>query len=232
MSKLAAKFQVTAETVRRDLSELQERRVVRRVHGGAVPWENFRYEPMITIRGDLMADEKRRIAQLALEEVPHDGLIIIDSGSTAARLVELFPRDRKLTVVTNSVPAAHTLAGNELLDIVVLGGTMKKNTLAMVDSSTAAAVSEFVADVLFMSCDGISIEHGLTTPYRDEAVLKRAMIATSRRTIVMFDHTKVNNDQAVKFAAFEDVDTLITDDGLPAEAAAALQSMGPIVRRA
>ncbi len=187
---------------------------------------------MITVRSELMADEKRRIAQLALEEIPHEGLIIIDSGSTAARLVELFPRDRKITVVTNSVPAAHALASHELLDIVVLGGTLKKNTLAMVDTSTAAAVSEYVADALFMSCDGISIENGLTTPYREEAVLKRAMIAVSRRAIVMFDHTKVNNDQAVKFASLGDVDTLITDVGLPQKEADALHSMGPIVRRA
>lgn len=232
VAALAERFEVTTETIRRDLSELQDRKVLRRVHGGAVPWETLRFEPLLAVRGDLQFSEKRRIGALAVGELPESGTVLVDSGSTTARFCEALPRDRPLTVVTNSILNAQVLADFEDADVIVLGGTLRKNTMAMVDARVATAVDELTVDALFISCDGMSATRGLTTPYEHESTLKQAMIKAARRVIVLADHSKLDNDQLFRFAEWSDIDVLVTDTGVPDAVYAELQSLIPVVHRA
>ena len=101
VAKLADTFRVTTETIRRDLSDLQGQRLLRRVHGGAILWETSGFEPQLSVRSDQQVAEKRRIARLAVQELPDSGTIIIDSGSTLTPFAESIPKDRELQVVTN-----------------------------------------------------------------------------------------------------------------------------------
>src|SRR5688572_14436906 len=119
---LAARLGVTPETVRRDLSTLERRGVVRRVHGGAIPVERLGFEPAVAERSLAHREEKDRIAELALEEVPEEGAILLDSGTTTAQLAERLPADRQLTVITNSLLIASALAGRSGLTLHLLGG--------------------------------------------------------------------------------------------------------------
>ena len=231
VADLAVRFAVTTETIRRDLSDLQERKVLRRVHGGAVPWETLRFEPLLAVRGDQRLAEKRRIGAAATEELPERGAILVDSGSTTARFCEALPRGRDLTVITNSILNAQVLADFEHVDVQVLGGELHKNTMAMVDSVTVAAVEELTVDVLFISCDGMSPARGLTTPYRSESALKQAMIRAARRVVALIDHSKVDNDQLFRFAEWSDIDVLITDTGVDDATFEALRSLVPVARR-
>ena len=121
---LARRYGVTTETIRRDLSEMQERNLLRRVHGGAVPIERITHEPLLDVRGRMNAEEKLRIATVAAEEVPESGAVIIDSGSTAQRLADVFPVERDVHVVTNSLPTALTLSRRGIRNLTVLGGAM------------------------------------------------------------------------------------------------------------
>ena len=107
---LARRYGVTTETIRRDLSDMQARHLLRRVHGGAVPIEQINHEPLLDVRGKMNAEEKLRIATMAAEEVPERGSVIIDSGSTGQRLADVFPVDRDVHVVTNSLTTALTLS--------------------------------------------------------------------------------------------------------------------------
>ncbi len=232
VAQLAHTFQVTTETIRRDLSELQGRRLVRRVHGGAVPWETTGFEPLLAVRNDLQVAEKRRIARLAVQELPDSGTIIIDSGSTLTPLAECLPRDRELQVVTNSLLTAQALAKNDLVDVVVLGGGLRKNTFAMVDAQTVAAVGELSVDTLFISADGMSLTRGLTTPYREEAALKQAMIASAGRVVALIDFSKMGQKHLVRFADWSSIDVLVTDLRADDETVAAIEALGPTVLRA
>ena len=211
VSDLAKQFDVTTETIRRDLSELQAQGFLRRVHGGAVPVERHRHEPKIEARGALQGEEKHSIAIAALGQIPSHGSVIIDSGSTAHRLAEVFPATTTVQVVTNSLTTALALARRGVEQITVLGGTVRTNTFAMVDASVHEQVQRLRVDVLFMSCDGLSLERGLTTPYREEALVKRAMIDSARWVVALVDYSKFGNDQINAFAGFEDIDVLITD---------------------
>lgn len=232
VSELATRFQVTTETIRRDLSELQEQRLVRRVHGGAVAWETSGFEPLLVVRNDQQDDEKRRIAKIAVNELPDSGTIIIDSGSTLGRFAEAVPATANIRVVTNSLPIAQTLAEHDEVEVIVLGGKVRKNTMAMVDAETIASLEPYSVDTLFISTDGLSPEVGLTTPYRQEAGLKQAMIQSARRVVALVDHSKFSKDQFVRFAEWSDVDVLITTAEADAELIERIEALGTTVLQA
>jgi DeoR family transcriptional regulator, fructose operon transcriptional repressor len=231
VSDLARRYGVSTETIRRDLSEMQTRNLLRRVHGGAVAIERINHEPMLAARDVVNAEEKLRIATRAVEEVPERGSVIIDSGSTTQRLAEVFPVDRDVHVVTNSLMTALTLSRRGLRQLTVLGGAVRTNTLAMVDDTTRSELQHMAIDVLFVSCDGLSFQHGLTTPYREEHTIKRAMIESARRVVAMVDQSKFGNVQMFSFAAFDEIDVLVTDTRADPEATAALSKHGIAVHR-
>jgi DeoR family fructose operon transcriptional repressor len=226
VADLARRYGVTTETIRRDLSDMQARKLLRRVHGGAVPVERINHEPMLAARDVANAEEKLRIATRAAEEVPDQGSVIIDSGSTTQRLAELFPVDRDVHVVTNSLTIALTLSRRGLERLTVLGGAVRTNTLAMVDDTTRAELDYMAIDALFISCDGLSFQHGLTTPYREERTIKRAMIERAHRVVAMVDASKFGNVQMFSFAAFDEIDVLVTDTRVEPEAVDFLTSHG------
>src|SRR5436190_22785665 len=116
---LAEDLQVTTETIRRDLTVLERAGVLRRVHGGAIPVERLGFEPALATRDAVMTAEKERIAKAAVEELPDDGSIIIDAGSTTGRLVQVLPGDRELTVIVNSPPLATVLATRSNLSVIM-----------------------------------------------------------------------------------------------------------------
>jgi DeoR family transcriptional regulator, fructose operon transcriptional repressor len=231
VADLARRYGVTTETIRRDLSDMQERNLLRRVHGGAVPVERISHEPMLAARDGVNAEQKLRIASKAVDEVPERGSVIIDSGSTTQRLASVFPVDRDVHVVTNSLTAALALSRRGLGRLTVLGGAVRTNTLAMVDETTRAELQYMTVDVLFISCDGLSFQHGLTTPYREEHTIKRAMIERARRVVALVDQSKFGNVQMFSFAAFDEIDVLITDTRADPEAAAVLSGHGITVHR-
>lgn len=226
VSELAERFRVTTETIRRDLSELQEAKLLKRVHGGAVPWQMPpSFEPLLTKRSRQNRDEKLRLARRAIEEVPWNGTMILDSGSTVGTLAELLP-NRPVHLITNSLDDAQLMANRDVVDVTVVGGRVRKTTMAMVDADTVASIETLAVDVLFISCDAATPEGGLTTPYRDEAALKTAMIGAANRVVALVDHTKFGTAELIRFARWSAVDLLITGDELDAATTAAIEAAG------
>ncbi|MCW2886167.1 MAG: DeoR family transcriptional regulator, fructose operon transcriptional repressor [Streptosporangiaceae bacterium] len=215
--RLAEELSVTSETIRRDLTALERAGVVRRVHGGAIPVERLGFEPALAARDAVMTVEKERIAKAALAELPDEGAIIIDAGSTTERLAAALPMDRELTVVVNAPPLAVSLATRPNLTVIMLGGRVRRRTLATVDDWNLQMLSRIHVDVAFMGTNGLSDQCGFTTPDPAEAAVKRSMIASARRAVVLADHTKIGNDYFARFAEISEIDTLISDSGLDGE---------------
>lgn len=226
---LARDLAVTPETVRRDLTALERRGVLRRVHGGAIPVERFGIEPGVADREGHAAGEKERIARAALDELPDGGSVILDAGTTTVRLAELLPSDRELTVVTHAIPVASVLISRPNVTLHLLGGIVRGRTMAAVGDWTRSQISEVFADVAFMGTNGISVERGLTTPDIAEAGVKRALIDAARRTVVLADHSKFGREDFARVAPLSDVDTVITDVGLDVELAEDIENAGPRV---
>ncbi|WP_030617144.1 DeoR/GlpR family DNA-binding transcription regulator [Streptomyces sclerotialus] len=229
---LAEEFQVTAETVRRDLKALDRAGLVRRVHGGAIPAGRLDFEPDLAERDTVAADEKDRIARAALAELPDDGSVILDAGTTAARLAAEFPLESDVTVVTHGLPVAARLADHPGLTLHLVGGRIRHRTRAAVDDWALRAYREINADVLFLATNGFSLEGGLTTPDLAEAAVKRAVIAAARRVVLIADSSKFGQQHFARFGDLSDVDLLITDTGLSPENALAIERAGTEVVRA
>lgn len=231
VSDLARLFDVTPETIRRDLSDLHDRRMLRRIHGGAVAVERHRHEPLLDNRNSQNSAEKLRMAQRALDHIPEIGTVLLDSGSTVQRIADMFPTGGTSQVLTNSLITAMTLVRRGVANVTVLGGSVRNNTFAMVDASVVDAIRAIRIDTLFISCDGLSLERGLTTPYRDEAAVKRAMVESARWVVAMVDHSKFGSEQTYGYLPFDDVDVLITDDRLDDATADRLATLGVEVAR-
>jgi DeoR family fructose operon transcriptional repressor len=229
VTTLADEFTVTTETIRRDLTVLERHGVLRRVHGGAIPVERLGFEPALAAREGVMISEKERIAKAAIAELPDEGTILLDAGTTTARLAENLPADRELTVVTHSVSIALTLTTRPNLTVMLVGGRLRSRTLASVDAWALQALQDIFVEVAFMASNGVSAERGLTTPDAAEAMVKRAAIASARRTVLLADHTKVGNDHFARFANLSDIDTFITDTGIDSAVAAEIAAAGPTI---
>jgi DeoR family transcriptional regulator, fructose operon transcriptional repressor len=227
--ELAQRFAVTPETIRRDLRILERHGVLRRVHGGAIPVERISFEPAVAERSLVQQQEKVRIAEAALAEIPEEGAVLFDSGTTTAQLAERLPSDRELTVITNSLSIGLSLAMRRRVTVLTLGGRVRGRTFAAVDAWALRALDELYVDVAFIGTNGLSVERGLTTPDAAEAEVKRRMIERSRRAVVLADHTKWGADHLVRFGELDAVDLVITDDGVDPSLAAAVRAAGPRV---
>lgn len=223
---LADTFQVTAETIRRDLKALDRAGLLRRVHGGAIPAGRLDFEPDLAERESTAADEKDRIARAALAELPTEGSVVLDAGSTAVRLAAGFPLECDLAVVTHSLPAAARLADHPGIDLHLVGGRVRHRTRAAVDAWALRAYGEIRADVVFLGTNGFSLAHGLTTPDLAEAAVKRALVASGRRVVLLADSAKHGQEHFARFGDLTDIDLLITDTGLNPADEAALTAAG------
>ena len=231
VTTLADELDVTTETIRRDLTKLVRQGLVRRVHGGAIHVERLGYEPTMTVRGERFSAEKERVARAALDLLPDGGSISIDSGTTTMSLARLLPQDRPITVVTNSIPAAGLLSTMQKVDFFLLGGRVRSRTAAAVGRWATSALADVVVDVAFMGTNGLTVEHGLTTPNPEESATKAAMVAAARRVVLLTDHSKVGAVQFCKFANVHELDVIVTDTGLDDETAERLSQCGPDVLR-
>lgn len=228
VNELAEQYDVTTETVRRDLSALERMGLVRRVHGGAVPADTLSViESALAERDSANTVEKDRIAQAAMALLPASGsTVLIDAGSTTSRLAGFLPRDHRLTVVTHAVPVAARLAALTQIDLHLLPGRVRSTTHAAVGPETVTALEGLRADLAFIGTNGISVAHGLSTPDRDEAAAKRAMVASARQVVVLADASKIMVESPIRFASLDEVDVLITDDRITDADRQALEDAG------
>ena len=234
VTAVAERFGVTTETVRRDLAVLEQVGMLRRVHGGAVPVGALTVvEPGLGERRNTRTDAKRRIAACALQFVPGGhGSLVLDGGSTTAALAEVLPGDRDLLAVTNSVPIGARLAGVAGISLHLLGGRVRGVTQSAVGESTVHALADLRADVVFLGANGISAQHGCSTPDEAEASVKRAMARAGQRVVVLADSSKLGREHLVRFAGLEEVDVLVTDEEADPTVVADLEAQGVEVLKA
>ncbi|WP_238342003.1 DeoR/GlpR family DNA-binding transcription regulator [Actinopolymorpha rutila] len=229
---LADALDVTQETVRRDLTVLERQGLLRRVHGGAIPVERLGYEPRLATRREQQREEKTRIARAALDQLPAEGAVLLDSGSTPEALARLLPTDRELTVVTNSLPIATLLADRPQLSVWSLGGLVRGRTYATVDDWARRQLEELSVEVAFLGTNAVTAGHGLSTPLPTEAAVKAAMVAAGKRRVLLADHSKFGRTSFCRFADLADFDVVVTGTELGEAEAAEVEASGPTVVRA
>lgn len=235
--ELADRFGVTTETVRRDLAHLERTGLVRRVHGGAVSRGRLStVESSLAERTSLRSGAKQAIARAAVELLGDgpDGAVYLDAGTTTAAVAQLLSQTLShgerigggLEVVTHSMTVAHTLAGAPGVGLSAIGGRVRGLTAAAVGAGTVEAIGRLRPDTAFVGVNGVSAAFGLSTPDPDEAAVKRAIVASARRVVVLADAGKFDAELLVSFAPLTAVDVLITDAAPRGELARVLDDAG------
>ncbi len=236
VGSLAEALHVAPETVRRDLRQLADRGMLHRVHGGAHPVESVGYESNVAHRSTSLISEKSRIAAAAAARLDGAESVFIDEGTTpelvAGAIVKAMHPGDTLTVVTSSLPAASTLAQSQGVSVVLLGGRLRGHTMGTVGHWTTGMLQELVIDLAFLGANGISRQHGLTTPDPAVAAVKAQVVRSARRSIFVGTHTKFGVASFCRFAEVADMEALITDTAVSATEANRFSVMGPEVVRA
>jgi len=226
--ELADRFDVTTETVRRDLDHLESAGALRRVHGGAVSRERASTrEPSLAERLEHHGRAKAAIGVRALDALGEDfsGSVFLDAGTTTAAVAAaLAPRlvAERIEVVTHSLTLGHALAAVPGASLSLIGGRVRGLTAAAVGADTVRAIGALRPDVAFIGTNGLSAAFGLSTPDPDEAAVKRAIVASARRVVVVADADKFGAELLVGFAPLDQIDVLVTDASPDAELASAL----------
>src|SRR5918996_203134 len=216
VASLAKRLKVSPSTIRRDLAELEQRGLLRRSHGGAVPLQPLLYEPFRHIsyyheQERQRSAEKRRIGLVAAELVSDGETLAIGAGTTATQVARSICLHKGLTVLTNAINVAMELSHRDDLKVIVTGGFLSGDWFALVGPGAIQSVGEIFVDKVFVGVDGIHHEHGLTTNYPDQATIHRALMRQARRKIVVADHRKIGAVGTALICPLEDIDILITD---------------------
>ncbi|GAA1480554.1 DeoR/GlpR family DNA-binding transcription regulator [Gordonia sinesedis] len=229
VTALAERFEVTGETVRRDLAVLERAGRLQRVHGGAVRpgVGDIVDEQGIDVRETSHIDEKAAIGRAAARFLPVDGgSVIVDAGTTTYQAARSVPADRRLTFITNSLPVAGVLTGYQRSTLTMLGGRVRGLTQAAVGADTISALDRLRVSTAFVGTNGITEGHGLSTPDTEEAAVKAAIVRSAQRVVVLADSSKMGRQDLVSFGGIDDIDVLITDAGIDPDLSAALSARG------
>ncbi|MER7055820.1 DeoR/GlpR family DNA-binding transcription regulator [Streptomyces sp. NPDC000351] len=231
VTALADGLGVAKETVRRDLRALEDHGLVRRTHGGAYPVESAGFETTLAFRATSHVPEKRRVASAAADLLGDAETVFVDEGFTPRLIAEALPRDRPLTVVTASLPVAGALAEAGDTSVLLLGGRVRPGTLATVDHWTTQMLAGFVIDLAYIGANGISREHGLTTPDPAVSEVKTQAIRASRRAVFAGTHTKFGAVSFCRFAEVGALEAIVTSTLLPTAEAHRYSLLGPQIIR-
>lgn len=225
---LAGRFDVTTETVRRDLDQLESLGTLRRVHGGAVAVDRpSTAESPLAERLQRHSAAKSAIGRRAATAVgdAFRGSVFLDAGTTTAAVAShLAPRlaSGGIEVVTHALSLANDVAAVPGAALTLIGGRVRGLTAAAVGADTVRAIENMRPDVAFLGTNGVAAGFGLSTPDPDEAAVKSAIVRSARRVVVVADSDKLGRELLVGFAALSDIDVLVTDAEPDAVLSAAL----------
>lgn len=207
---LAERLFVSLPTVRRDLTELQKRKLIVRSHGGAKKIDTKHTVLPTDFRQTLHPAEKRRICQAAASMVKDNSIVFIDASTTAFALVDFLDDKRGITVVTNSMPLSLALHKKHIKTYCT-GGEVQSNSLGYAGGYAEEMIRHFNADVLFFSSFGVSAQGMIVDPSQAESLLRKTAAHCSNRVVFLCDHSKFGRSAPYNVMCLDEVDTVITN---------------------
>ncbi|WP_379161749.1 DeoR/GlpR family DNA-binding transcription regulator [Paenibacillus sp. sgz5001063] len=215
VQELSQELEVSESTVRRDLKELEESRLLKRTHGGAVSLQSVNFEAAVPYKADRFLDEKQRIAQKAVEMIQDGDAILLDGGTTTLQIAKALRAFTNLKVITNSMIALNELKDCHNIEVSITGGLLRQDTLAFVGPMTERSLEMVRVDKAFLGTNGLDLREGITTPNMLEAATKRKMISVAKQVILLADHSKIGQVSFCKVADLREMDHCILDRETP-----------------
>lgn len=225
INELCKQFGVTRETVRRDLNELEQQGLVKKVHGGAVLNKTI-VEPPYQDRSVSNVMEKEAIARKAAEFVEDGDSLFIDLGTTTLMLAKQLRDKKNLTVITNALPIAMEMVEHEHTHVILSGGSLRKGELALSGSVAQKTIEGFYVDKAFIGVGGIDEYSGFTDYHVEEADIRHMMLQRAKETYALVDYSKFHVTAFAKWGDLSDVTTLITDHQAPQQILKKMEEKG------
>jgi DeoR/GlpR family transcriptional regulator of sugar metabolism len=225
VSDLSSDLSVSEMTIRRLLMKLEERQLVRRTHGGAYAGQEM-IEVDYRVRETVYRGQKEAIGRAAWDLILPGESVFIDAGSTTAYLALAFDNTRRVTVVTISTVVAQALADKPNVETILLGGRVHGPSHSVIGPIPEEMVKQFRFTKAFIGTVGIDLREGFTQSNLEEVPVKKRVAAESRQVIVLADSSKFNKEVLVLFLRLDQVNTVITDSGIPRDCLAALEEKG------
>ncbi len=210
IDELCAVFEVSKNTIRRDLNELEARGHISKVYGGVTVAKDSDVVPLL-VRNSINQDGKERIGKIASREVADGDTIFVDSGSTTPCILKHLKNKKKITVVTHSLTAMQEAAKYENLNLISLGGVYNPSTGSFLGLSTLNSLGELKIKKAFMAATGVSINGGMSNMTFLEGELKRGVVERSSSIYLMADTSKIGRDATVSYCRLKDITAFITE---------------------
>jgi DeoR/GlpR family transcriptional regulator of sugar metabolism len=210
VTTLAKEFQVTEETIRRDLEKLETDGRLLRSHGGAVRVENDHRDIPFLQRKITRIKEKTAIAKRAIQEIVETDVIALDASTSAYQMARLIP-DMAIHIVTNSLPIITELAKRVNVKVIATGGQIDHNTQSLTGPLVDLALETYHINKFFFSCRGIDFQRGLSEAWEENARYKQKLLALADQSYLLADTSKLDVRSKIFFAQIKDVDVLFTD---------------------
>ncbi|WPO76839.1 DeoR/GlpR family DNA-binding transcription regulator [Flavobacterium sp. KACC 22761] len=206
---LALALDLSEDTIRRDLNELDSKKLLEKVYGGAVQVS----EKSANIFDIYISEEeqKKHIVTKALSLLRDDQVIIMSGGSTNLVFAKLIPADLKATIYTYSLPIAMQLSQHPNIDLIFIGGKMQKNAMVTIGMDVIQVVSKIKADICFIGASSINIKQGLTEIGYEISIVKKAMIEASDKVVSMFSSDKLDTKMPHGVCELTKLNTILTD---------------------
>ncbi len=217
---------VSEVTVRKDLKELESRKLLFRSHGSASQMSSLINDRHIDEKEKVQVAEKTRIGEAASRLIKKNDRIIIASGSTLVSFAQQITTIEPLTVITSSVKVSLTLCGKSNIEVIQLGGTIRRSSASVIGPSAESLLGELMCQMLFLGVDGIDLDFGLTTSNIAEAHLNQSMIKAAQEVIILADSSKFGKRGFGKICNFSQIHKVITDKGAPANAVQLMRDKG------
>ena len=214
VDELAQHFGVTAQTIRRDLAELDDAGKLERVHGGAILRSgtvNIGYQE----RAALHAEEKRAIGRACASQIPEGASIFLAIGTTTEAVARELRRHGGLMVVTNNMNVANILAENPQCQVIVTGGTLRRSDGGLTGPLTEAAIRQFKVDIAVIGCSALDGEGDMLDYDIHEVGVSRALIAQARKAWLVTDQSKLSRTAPARIDSLAVLDSVFTDQPLP-----------------
>lgn len=227
VADLSQYFGVSEVTIRKDLNLLKERNLLIRTRGGAIVNSSAELEGEKSLKYKRLANyrEKQAIGRAAANLIEEGDTIIIDSGTTAFQVACNLHRFNNLTILTNAMNVAQEVLSYKRFNVILLGGSLRNTSESVVGALAESNLKMFYCDKLFLGVDSFSIDNGLSTPSIEEANINQIMIQRSREVITVFDSSKVNKRALAFIATLDEIDTVVTDEGMDKSTRSQLKGM-------
>lgn len=208
--QLSEILNVSDDTIRRDLNELAENGLLKKVHGGAIPKPPNPYK--LAERINILHEEKIVLAKKAQQFFKDGQVIILDNGSTNMEVARLMSPDLKATVFTTSIPIAQILCEHANIELFMLGGRVFKDAQNTYGTEVIELLNKIRADVFLLGVCGMHHKIGITMPEWDESVVKRKMVDVSEKVIALVTADKLNTAENYVVCSYQQIDVMLTDD--------------------